>query len=178
MSLIERYNEMDQSSRLKTGYVIAALLILSIGYSAIHDRIVRLEKKRLSRQADLAEMMLLKQKHREVSSGAQKLANRLSAVTTDDSVAKLIEEIGIKGKSSQIKPLKGEERPGFMEDAAEVRIEGLSANEVVNLLFRLEKGAKPVVIKKANFKTRYDDPGKLDINLNVALLKPAPQEKR
>ncbi|NVN98764.1 MAG: general secretion pathway protein GspM [Geobacteraceae bacterium] len=178
MSLTERFNEMDQAARLKVGYFIAALLVLAIGYSAINDRIIKLEKKRGSRQADLAEMMLLKQRHREASSGAQKLANRLSAVTPDDSVAKLIDEIGIKGKSSQIKPLKGEDRPGFMEDAAEVRIEGLSANDLVNLLFRLEKGVKPVVIKKANFKARYDDPSKLDISLSVALLKPAPQEKK
>ena len=123
-------------------------------------------------------MMLLKQRHREASAGAQKLTNRLSAVTADDSPAKLLEEIGIKGKNSQVKSLKGEDRPGYLEDAAEIRIEGLSANETVNLLYRLEKGAKPVVIKKANLKTRYDDPAKLDVTLNIALLKPAPQEKK
>ena len=178
MNLWERFNEMEPAARLKTGYCIAALLFLAIFYSALQDRIVKLEKKRISREADLTEMMLLKQRHREASAGAQKLSNRLSAVTVDDSVAKLIEEIGIKGKNSQIKPLKGEERPGIVEDAAEVKIEGLSANEMVNLLHRLEKGVKPVVIKKANLKTRYDDPAKLDITLNIALLKPAPQENR
>jgi len=178
MNLAERFNEMEPAARLKAGYVIAALLLLAIVFSALHDRIVRLEKKRVSREADLAEMMLLKQRHGEASAGAQKLANRLSAVTADDSVAKLLEEIGIKGKNSQIKPLKGEERPGIIEDVAEVKIEGLSANEAVNLLHRLEKGVKPVVIKKANIKTRYDDPAKLDLTLNVAILKPAPQEKK
>jgi general secretion pathway protein M len=178
MSLRERFIEMEPAARLKAGYFIAALLLMAMVYSALHDRIARLEKKRVSRETDLAEMMLLKQRHREVSAGAQKLANRLSAVKADDSVAKLLEEIGIKGKSSQIKPLKGEDRPGMIEDAAEVRIEGLSANETVNLLHRLEKGAKPVVVKKANIKTRYDDPAKLDLTLNVAILKPAPQEKK
>ena len=178
MSLRERFNEMEPAARLKAGYCIAALLLLAIVYSALHDRIVKLEKKRVSREADLSEMMLLKQRHREASAGAQKLSNRLSAVTVEDSVAKLIEEIGITGKSSQIKPLKGEDRPGFVEDAAEVKIEGLSANEMVNLLHRLEKGVKPVVIKKANLKTRYDDPAKLDVTLTIALLKPASQENR
>lgn len=178
MNLRERFNEMDQAARLKVGCLIAALLVLAIAYSALHDRIVRLEKKRVSREADLTEMMMLKQRHSEASAGAQKLSNRLSAVTADDSPAKLIEEIGIKGKNSQIKPLKGEERPGVIEDAAEVKIEGLTANEAVNLLYRLEKGAKPVVIKKANLKTRYDDPAKLDVTLNIALLKPAQQDKK
>jgi general secretion pathway protein M len=178
MNLRSIFTEMEPATRLKVGYVLAALLVLAIGYSALHERIVRLEKTRLSRERDLTEMMLLQQRHREASVGAQKLSNRLSAVAADDSVAKLIDEIGIKGKSSQIKPLKGDERPGVIEDAAEVKIEGLSANEAVNLLYRLEKGAKPVVIKKANLKTRYDDPGKLDVTLALALLKPAPQEKK
>ena len=178
MNMWERFTEMEPATRLKAGYCIAALLLLAIVYSALHDRIVKLEKKRSSRETDLTEMMLLKQRHREASAGAQKLSNRLSAVTAEDSVAKLIEEIGIKGKNSQIKPLKGEERPGVVEDAAEVKIEGLSANEMVNLLHRLEKGVKPVVIKKANHKTRYDDPARLDVTLNIALLKPAPQENR
>lgn len=178
MNLRERYEQLEPAQRLKIGYLLVALLVLALIYSALHDRIRGLEKKRLSREASLTEMMVLKQRFKEASAGAQKLANRLSAVAADDSPAKLIDEIGIKGKNSQIKPLKGEDRPGFLEDAAEVRIEGLTANEAVNLLHRLEKGAKPVVIKKANLKTRYDDPAKLDVSLNIALLKPAPQEKK
>lgn len=178
MSLAGRFNEMEPAARLKAGYFMAAVLLLAIFYSALHDRIVKLEKKRVSREADLTEMMLLKQRHRDASAGAQKLSNRLSAVAADDSVAKMIDEIGIKGKNSQIKPLKGEDRPGFIEDAAEVKIEGISANEAVNLIFRLEKGGRPVVIKKANLKTRYDDPAKLDVTLNIALLKPASPERK
>jgi len=178
MSLAERFNEMDPAARLKAGYGIAALLLLAIAFSALQDRIVKLEQKKISREVDLTEMMHLKQRHQEASAGAQKLANRLSAVTVDDSVAKLIDEIGIKGSNSQIKPLKGDDRPGIIEDAAEVKLEGLSANEMVNLLYKLEKGAKPVVIKKANIKTRYDDPAKLNLTLNLAILKPAPQESK
>lgn len=178
MNLAGRLSEMEPAARLKAGYFLAAVLLLAILYSALHDRIVKLEKKRVSREAVLTEMMLLKQRHREATVGAQKLSNRLSAVAADDSVAKMIDEIGIKGKSSQIKPLKGEDRPGFIEDAAEVKIDGISANETLNLIFRLEKGGRPVVIKKANLKTRYDDPAKLDVVLNVTLLKPASSERK
>ena len=178
MSIKERFSELEPEQRLKIGYLIAAILLLAIIYSTLHDRIRQMEKKRTSRETALAEMMILKQRHIEASAGALKLNNRLSAVTADDSLAKLIDEIGIKGKNSQIRPLKGEDRPGVIEDAAEIRIEALSANELVNLLHRLEKGTKPVVIKKGNFKTRYDDPAKLDVTLSAALLKPAPKEKK
>ena len=71
-----------------------------------------------------------------------------------------------------------EERGGFLEDAAEVKIDGVTANEAVNLLFRLEKGPRPVVIKRALLKTRFDDPARLDLTFTIALLKALPQGQR
>lgn len=176
--LIEWCRQLDSRTRLHWGIAIAGLLILALLYSAANGQVARLARKRAAREADIAEMLLLKVRYQQASAGAQKLANRLAAVRPDDSPAKLIEEIGIKGKSSQIKPLKGEEGPGYVEDTAEVKLEGVTANESVNLLHRLEKGAKPVLIKKALLKTRFDDPARLDLTLTIALLKAAPQGQR
>jgi general secretion pathway protein M len=173
-NLTGQLRTMDPRLRLRLGMGLALLLLVAIVLSAANDRIARLTKKRAAREADIAEMLVLKSRYQEAAGAAQRLANRMAATMADDSPAKVFEEIGIKGKNSQIKPLKGEERPGFVEDAAEIRVEGVSANEMVNLLYRLEKGARPVVIKKALLKTRFDDPARLDLTLTVALLKPAP----
>lgn len=176
--LKEWFGQLDSLSRLRWGIGIAGLLVLALLYSAANDQVARLARKRAAREADIAEMLLLKVRHQQASAGAQKLANRLAAVRPDDSPARLIEEIGIKGKSSQIKPLKGAEGPGFVEDAAEVKIEGVTANEAVNLLHHLEKGIRPVLVRKALIKSRFDDPARLDLTLNIALLKAAPQGQR
>ena len=176
--LIETYNNMDDKTRLRWGMGIAASLLLAVLLSTANSQVARLEKKRAAREADITEMLMLKFRFQEANAGAQKLANRLAATRPDDSPAKIIEEIGIKGKNTQIKPVKGEDMPGFVEDAAEVKIEGLTANEAVNLLFRLEKGAKPVTIKRALIKARFDDPAKLDLTLTVALIKAAQQGAR
>lgn len=182
MSYLDRvkdaYGRLDQTERLRLGIAVAALLALAILYSAANDQVKRLVGKRHSREAALAEMMVLRQRFREANAGAQKLANRLSATRPDDTPARLIDEIGIKGKGSQIRPVKGDERPGMVEDAADVKLEGLTANETVNLLHRLEKGAKPVIVKKGLIRTRFDDPSKLDLSLTLALLKPAPSGQR
>lgn len=176
--LIETYNSMDDKTRLRWGMGIATILLLAVLLSTANSQVARLEKKRAAREADITEMLVLKLRFQEANAGAQKLANRLAATRPDDSPAKIIEEIGIKGKNTQIKPVKGEDLPGFVEDAAEVKMEGLTANEAVNLLFRLEKGAKPVTIKRALIKTRFDDPAKLDLTLTVALIKAAQQGAR
>lgn len=176
--LSELYHRLESRDRLQLGIVIALLLCLAIIFSAANDRIDRLRKKLAAREADVAKMLVLKQRYLEASSISQRLANRLAATRPDDSPARLIEEIGIKGKGCQIRPIKGDERGGFLEDAAEVKIDGLTANEAVNLLFRLEKGSRPVIIKRALLKSRFDDPSRLDLTLTVALLKGLPQGGR
>lgn len=169
---------LDSRTRLRLGVALAAVLVVVIALSAVNARISALEKKRIARESDLTEMLKLKARYQEANAGSQRLTNRLAATRPDDSPAKIIEEIGIKGRTSQIKPVKGEDLPGYVEDAAEVKIEGLSANEAVNLLYRLEKGARPVTVKKALIKQRFDDPAKLDLSLTIALIKPAPAGAR
>lgn len=165
---------MDSRTRQRAGIAVAAVLVIAVVLSAVNNRISVLERKRVAREADIAEMMRLKLRHQEASVGAQRLANRLLATKADDSPARIVEEIGIKGRSSQITPVKGDEIPGYVEDAAELRMEGLTANEAVNLVYKLEKGARPVTVKKALIKQRFDDPSRLDITLTIALIKPAP----
>jgi len=165
---------MDDKTRLRIGMVVAGLLLIAVVLSAINSRISVLDKKRLRREGDIADMMRLKVSYQEAQAGSQRLNNRIQATKPDDSPAKIIEEIGIKGKNSQIKPLKGDDVPGYQEDAAEVKIEGLTANEVTNLIYRLEKGTRPVTVKKAQIKQRFDDPSKVDVTLTVALIKLAP----
>jgi general secretion pathway protein M len=176
--LLEKYHHLDNRTRIRMGIGIALLLSLAIILSMANDRIGRLKKQLAARGADVAEMLVLKQRYQQANAVARKLANRLEATRPDDSPARIIDEIGIKGKGSQIKPLKGEERGGYLEDSAEVKLDGLTLNEVVNLIFRLEKGTRPVVIKKALLKTRFDDPARLDLTLTIALLKAAPQGQR
>lgn len=176
--LIGVVQQMDRGTRLRIGIFLAAVLLVLVALSAANSRISALEKKKSAKEADLVEMMRLKLRYQEANVGAQRLNNRLMATKADDSPGKIIEEIGIRGRSSQVKPVKGDALPGYLEDAADVRIEGLSANEVTNLLYRLEKGARPVTVKKALIKQRFDDQSKLDVSLTVALIKPAPAGAR
>jgi general secretion pathway protein M len=169
--LRDAYQELDSRTRLQIGIGIAALLVIALVLSSANSTVAQLTKKRQAREAGLVELMQLKGRYQAALATSQRFANRLAATKSDDSPAKIVEEIGIKGKSLRVTPLKGEQRGAYLEDAAEIRIEGLTANEAVNLLFRLEKGTRPVIIKKASIKTRFDDPSRLDLTITAALLK-------
>jgi general secretion pathway protein M len=173
-NLADVWRSLDTRSRLWSGYALIALLAVILGWSALAAKTTELERKRAARETVLKELLPLKVAYRSARMTADQLAGRMAVLRPDDTPAKIIEEIGIKGKGVKMTPLKGEERSGFIEDAADVRIDGLTANETVNLIYRIEKGSRPVTIKKANLRVRFDDPARFDIALTMALLKPVP----
>ena len=171
---LDVWRGLETHVRLWIGYGLIALLVLFFAWSAMSAKVAALERKRVAREAVLKELLQLKAVYRLAKKSSDVMAGRMASVRSDDSPAKIIEEIGIKGKGVKIASVKGEERPGIIEDAADVHIEGLTANEAINLIYRLEKGMRPLVVKKANLRVRFDDPSRFDLGLIVALLKPVP----
>lgn len=172
--LADWWRDLESRDRLRVGYVVIALLVLGLLWGALAARTAELERKRQAREKVLKELMPLKAAYRTAKAGSDQLTGRLAGVRPDDSPARVIEEIGIRGKAVKVTPLKSEERGSIIEELADVRIEGLTANEAVNLLYRLEKGSRPLALRKVNLRTRFDDPSRLDCAVTVALLKPAP----
>ena len=164
--------DLDRRSRLLLGYALIILLIGAVGWSALHSRVAALEKKQTARESVRKELLPLKVAYLTARQSADMLTGRMASLRPDDSPAKLVEETGIKGKSVKITPVKGEEKNGFIEDGADIRIDSLTMNEAVNLIYRLEKGNRPLVIKKSNIRIRFDDQSRCDLNLVLALLRP------
>jgi general secretion pathway protein M len=175
--MVERLREFwldldDRSRRLLTGVGFAVVLVI-IMLAFFEQRIDSLQKRLTSRERDLAEMMILRQRYREAKSGSDAMANRLAAIRGDDTPARIVEETGIRGGGVRVTPLKSEEAAGLRIDLAEARFESLTPNEVVNLLHRLEYGQRAVVVNRAVVKTRFNDPSRLDLLLTVGLVRPA-----
>ena len=177
-SIRDRWQDLDSRTRLWIGYAVIALLAVAVGWSALNSKVQALEQKRTARENVLKELLPLKVAYLSARQSSDQLSGRMAMLRPDDSPAKIIEDTGIKGKSIKIAPLKGEERSGFIEDVADIRIDGLTLNEAVNLLYRLEKGSRPLIIKKYNLRVRFDDPARCDLTLVLALLKPAPGQAK
>ncbi len=176
--ILDRWRYLDGRIRLWCGYVLIALLAAAVGWSALSAKVQALEQKRSARETVLKDLLPLKASYLTARQSSDQMSGRMASLRPDDSPAKIIEDIGIKGKSVKIVSIKGEERSGFTEDAADIRIDGLTLNEATNLLYRLEKGSRPLIIKKCNLKIRFDDPSRCDLSLILALLKPVPGQAK
>ena len=174
----ETWQDLDSRTRLWCGYALIILLAAAVGWSALSAKVAALEKKRAARETVLKGLLPLKVTYLSARQSFDQLNGRMAMLRPDDSPAKMIEDTGVKGKLVKIVPIKGEERSGLIEDAADIRVDGLTLNEAVNLLYRLEKGSRPLVIKKCNLRVRFDDPSRCDLTLILALLKPAPGQAK
>lgn len=175
----DQVSTLDTEIRRLVIIALSIVLLFFVCYGLLEKHLTTLERKLASREQTLKELMTLQQRYREISGEAQRLTNRLATVTTEDSPAAIIEQSGIVAKSGiQTKPLPKQEKSGSLEDSSEITLSGLSLNETVNLLHRLEYGSKPVAIRKALLRTRFSDPAKLDLTLTVGLLRPTPVERR
>jgi general secretion pathway protein M len=173
------YAELDEDLRRLLLLLIAALALLTIAYTALQQHLTKLERHKRSREATLTELMSLRVRYQEAQSDANRVRNRLSLVTADDSPATVIEQTGIATRAAiQSKALPRQERDGLIEEAAEITVAGLSSNELVNLLFRLEQHPKPVVVKRFSARPRFNEPAKLDLTMTVALYRPGPAAER
>lgn len=173
------YAELDEELRRLLLMLLAAVAFLIIAATAVQQHLVQLERRKLSRETTLTELMSLRVRHQEAQGDANRIRNRLSLVTADDSPATIIEQTGIAARASiQSKSLPRQERDGLIEEAAEVTVAGLSSNELVNLLFRLEQHPKPVVVKRFSARPRFNEPARIDLTMTVALYRPGPAAER
>jgi hypothetical protein len=86
-----------------------------------------------------------------------------------EAVDGVFEPLGLKEKVESVKPI-GSDDP--LEERAEVTVEGVSMNEMVNFLYSIENSPMLLLIRKIEVKTSYMKPERLNITLTLTFLKP------
>ena len=85
-------------------------------------------------------------------------------------VEMLISPLGLKDK---MKSLKAQPGGGAApsEDRAEVMLEDLTLNELVNLLHTLKSSRTLMLTRKARIRTSFENPERLNVTLTLSLIK-------
>ena len=82
----------------------------------------------------------------------------------------IVLSLGIKGKLKAVKGLGSREIKGPMtEESAEVQLEKMDMNELVNMFYRI--GEAPVIlsVRRAAIKKSFENPELLDVTMTIAL---------
>ncbi len=76
--------------------------------------------------------------------------------------------LGIKAKT--LKPLEKKKVLEYMEENAELEIEGTDLNHIVNLFYNIETSPIPIKIKSTSMKTSFEDPDTFTLKIMLALI--------
>lgn len=109
------------------------------------------------------------------------LKNRVEAVERKKSLTKVegvvqavdqvFQPLGLKQKVKSVKPTGRREMKDVVEEEAEVQIEKVDMNEMVNIIYKMENAPMILTIKKTTIKTSFENPSHLTLIMTITLIK-------
>ncbi len=177
---IEKIKAHLKSGR-RNAYTLIALFIVPVfiliaGYTAA-GRYSSVRRAVAAKKAGLERFSRIEQEY-AVKKARLDLLSRKAPLASGDSVISVLEEtakgIGINGKVTSLKPLAEKQASGYVEKEAEIKMEGVDLNQLVNFLYRIEANKYLLVTNEFSAKSRFDDPELLDIRLRVSLFAKGP----
>jgi type II secretory pathway component PulM len=173
------YQRLSPRERLLLGAAVGSVLLISL-YSFVWDPLVagreRLEKRIVAREKDLNEMQAQRAHYLDLLRQIE--ANQSVVVRTDpnfslfanlqSAVAATVAREKIQSMNPTDKNLTDE----YQEQSVEIKLTGVALDQLVAMLYKIEKGDPPLHVSRLQVKKRYNDPRSFDIVATVSLLKP------
>lgn len=97
----------------------------------------------------------------------RKALTKVSSITQASDT--ILTSIGLKGRMKSLKALGSRELGGGIEENAELYLEKVTMNELVNIFYSLENAPMAISIKKTTMKKSFEKPELLDITITISL---------
>jgi hypothetical protein len=86
-------------------------------------------------------------------------------------IDEIFQPMGLKDKLKTVRAAgKKEVRDGF-EEEAEITVEKVGMNEMLNIFYKIENAPMILTIKKASIKKSFENPELLNVNIVLSFLK-------
>lgn len=90
--------------------------------------------------------------------------------SASDAVQEAASQAGIRKNLSAMKPFIEPASKGFRKNGVEVKIEGITLNELLNLVYRIENHSNMLVVKDFVLRSRFGSSDLNDVTLQVVLV--------
>jgi len=163
------------------GAAVATACILSfytLVWEPLTDNRVRAERLIRSRQDELADITEMRVAYMELLT---KLEVSRSIIDTknidkDFSLFPHIEStvsavLGGRDKIRSMSPKTKAINDAYREEAVELRLDGIALDQLVEMMFRIEKGKEPLRVTRLQVKKRRRDTQQFDVMATVSMLK-------
>jgi hypothetical protein len=117
----------------------------------------------------LREEYLSLQKKIQTVEGRKNLANIQGVLQAIDDT---FSSVGLKDKVKTVKSTARREIKDGIEEEADVLVEKVTMNEMVNIFYRIEHAPMILTVKKVTVKKSFENPELLNMTLMLSFLKP------
>jgi hypothetical protein len=134
-----------------------------------------LKKEGSTLRAQKEEILLLREDFLELRDKIGSVEGKKS-LTKVEGIVQAIDEVfkstGQNQKVKSVKPTATRDKKYAMEEEADIEVEKVSMNEMLNILYKIENAPMVLLIKKARLKTSFEDPSLLNMTMTIGLVKP------
>jgi len=173
MDLEELKNKLHGTSLiyLKGAVAVCVAVIFILATNVIVGRV---EKRAESRKTSLKAFYAQKEEYMKGSAEAAPLEKKLllppSGVSPVTIIGEIGKTIGIKSNISSFKPFEDKALKGYVKNGVEVKVEGITLNQLVNFVYGIENYRNLLLIKDFSMKSRFDNPDIYDVTAQVVLV--------
>lgn len=149
------------------------LLIPVIFFIAVTYHVVgKVEKRVKVKKAEVLAFNGMKEEYLKERRAIEPFIRKIllpSNRSPDSIIEEMAKGLGIKGNIISIKPIEEKPEKGYLKTGIDVKIDGITLNQMANLLYKIENFRNLMLIKGFVMKSRFENPDMLDITMHVVL---------
>lgn len=148
--------------------IFIIILTISINLLSSERRELEMLKNQRREMMTLKEDFLSLRQRINAVEGKKNLSNVRGVIQAVDEV---FSSVGLKDKVKTVKSAgKKEIRDGF-EEEADIYLEKVTMNEMINIFYKIENAPMVLTVKKAVVKKSFENPELLNVSLSISFLK-------
>ncbi|MDA3903907.1 MAG: type II secretion system protein GspM [Desulfuromusa sp.] len=172
------FNRIDQLEKREKVFLIVGIAIVLVMfafygvYQPYHNALQRFDKKIAAKQLQLEEVRSLQAEYQSLKrqlDKAQKSLSNKGSLSPLAKVEELASSITSREKLSYIRPQPPQIQGEMRVDNLDIKLEKLSLELVLQLLWKVESPASQMQVKKFRVKQRFDNSSQLDLTMTVSV---------
>ncbi len=151
--------------------LVLAFLLLQFLVFPFFEKRDRFQKGIRAKEKDLKEITLLSARYQDLKKGSSQMENILSRRKRSFTLFSFLEraagEARVKDHIKYMKPSTSKGAGPYRESLVEMKLEGITLDQLVNYLYRIEKPDDLIVIRRISISDNKKEEGYLDSILQV-----------
>jgi hypothetical protein len=176
---------MSARERNLLGAAAVATLIIgfyTLVWEPLSESRVKVERMIRVRQQELVEIQDQRRQYMDLLNRLEASRKIIDPENFDDDFSlfphiesTVSEVLGGRDQISSMSPKTKAINDFYREEAVELKLNGISLEQLVNMMYGIEKGEQPLRLSRLQIKKRRRDPHQFDVTATVSMLKPNQQ---